>query len=181
MFEDPPSYISPKLEVRAAREKGGQGIFAREPIQVGELLLVEGGVIIHAQQLSAVGHTFSIQVEEDCFICPIHDQDPAYRINHSCNPNAGAVGQITFVALRDIAPGEEVCYDYAMTDGVPYDEFTYACGHPHCRGQVSGSDWMRPELWERYGNYFSAYLLRRIDRLKAEMAAQGSNGRVQAS
>ncbi|MBZ0286230.1 MAG: SET domain-containing protein [Anaerolineae bacterium] len=167
MPEEPPSYFSPKLEVRPVAEKGGQGIFARAFIPAGELLLIESGVILNSRQVAAVGHTFSIQVEEDAFICPHHDHDPAYRINHSCNPNVGVVGQITFVALRDIAPGEEICYDYAMTDGVAYDEFTCACGQPTCRGRVTGNDWMRPELWERYGDHFSPYLLPRIRHLQA--------------
>ena len=68
--------------------------------------------------------------------------------------------------MRDIQPGEEITYDYAMSDGSPYDEFTCSCGSPYCRGHVSGEDWRRSELWQRYAGYFSPYLQRRI------MAAQ---------
>lgn len=32
------------------------------------------------------------------------------------------------------------------------------------RGTISGRDWQRPELQQRYGEYFSGYLLRRIRR-----------------
>ena len=38
-------------------------------------------------------------------------------INHACRPNCEAVlrkGQMEFVALRDIAPGEEITYDYVV-------------------------------------------------------------------
>lgn len=142
------------------------GIFAREPIRAGELLLAMGGKILSHRGLAATGHTFSIQIEEDAFMCPIQDEK-AYRINHSCTPNAGVSGQITFVALRDITPGEEVCYDYAMTDGIPYDEFECHCGTPNCRHHVTGNDWKLPELWARYGEHFSPYLLRRIHQLQA--------------
>jgi hypothetical protein len=96
----------------------------------------------------------------------MREPETADFLNHCCEPNAGMSGQLALVALRDIAPGEEVCLDYAMTDGSPYDEFPCACGAAQCRGWVTGSDWMRPELWKRYGNHFSPYLLRRIDRLK---------------
>jgi hypothetical protein len=34
-----------------------------------------------------------------------------------------------------------------------------------CRGEVTGDDWSRPELIERYKGWFSAYLQARIDRL----------------
>lgn len=161
-------YFSPKLEVRQVGGKGS-GIFARQPVQKGELLLIMGGDIVTPEQLATLNHTYSIQVEENLYIAPIGEQR-AYKINHSCSPSAGVVGQITFVALRDIAPDEEVCYDYAMTDGTDYDEFICQCGAPNCRGQVSGSDWMRPELWQRYKGHFSPYLQRRIDQLQTQRA-----------
>ncbi len=96
----------------------------------------------------------------------MREPETADFINHCCNPNAGLSGQLALVALRDIAPGEEVCFDYAMTDGSVYDEFPCSCGAANCRGRVTGNDWMRPELWKRYGSHFSPYLLRRIERLQ---------------
>jgi SET domain-containing protein len=160
-------YVSPKLEVRGT-DKRGYGLFAHEPIQKGELLLVMGGDIVNTEQLAKLEHTFSIQVEENLYIAPIGLQK-AYRINHACEPAAGVVGQVTFVALRDIAVDEEVCYDYAMTDGTAYDEFECHCGSKLCRGKVSGDDWKLPQLWERYAGHFSPYLQRRIDQLKSKM------------
>jgi uncharacterized protein len=163
-------YVSPKLDVRQTELKGF-GLFANAPIQKGELLLIMGGDIINPQQLAQLDHTFSIQVEENLYICPIGTQK-AYRINHSCNPTVGPVGQITFVALRDIAVDEEISYDYAMTDGTAYDEFECHCGGEHCRGMISGDDWKRPELWERYEGHFSPYLQRRIEKLKQAEAVK---------
>ena len=84
-------------------------------------------------------------------------------INHSCAPNAGIVGNILVVAMRDIGVGEEICFDYAMCDAADYDEFTCACGEPDCRGVVTGADWKLPELRERYDGWRSTYLQRRID------------------
>jgi hypothetical protein len=74
-------------------------------------------------------------------------------------------GQIMLVALKDIDPGDEVCYDYAMCDGSQVDEFKCCCGSEFCRGRVSGQDWMLPELQARYRGYFSPYLARRIRQL----------------
>lgn len=163
-------YVSPKLEVRQTELKDF-GLFATAPIEKGELLLIMGGDIINPQQLSQQDHTFSIQIEENLYICPIGLQK-AYRINHSCEPTVGPVGQITFLALRDIAVDEEISYDYAMTDGTAYDEFECHCGGKHCRGLISGDDWKRPELWERYEGHFSPYLQRRIEKLKQAEAVK---------
>ena len=77
-------------------------------------------------------------------------------------------GQITLAARRNIERGEEVCFDYAMSDGLIYDEFDCHCGAPACRGRVTGEDWRLPELWARYPGGFSPFLQRRIDRLIAE-------------
>ena len=71
--------------------------------------------------------------------------------------------------MRDIEAGEEICLDYAMCDGSNYDEFDCQCGSPNCHGRVTGEDRKRPELWERYGGYFSPYLQRRIAALKKEV------------
>ena len=155
-------------EKAAAKEKPerGRGLFAVAPIARHEVIAVWGGRIVPAAEfhrLPAYRQSLSLQVEDDFFLVP-HGESAADLINHSCAPNAGMAGQIVVIALRDILPGEEICYDYAMTDGSGYDEFACGCGSLHCRGRVTGRDWERPELWERYEGYFSPYLERRIAR-----------------
>ncbi len=164
------SYISPKLEVRPCHEKGHLGVFAVKPIAAGELLMLWSGIIVNAQQVEEYSKqsdlVHPVQVEEDLYLFSAMPDDPTDYINHSCDANAGMSGQIGVVAMRDIAAGEEVCYDYAMTDGSPYDEFDCNCGAHNCRHRVTGDDWKLPELWERYEGYFSPYLQRRINALK---------------
>jgi len=70
--------------------------------------------------------------------------------------------------MRDIKIGEEVCFDYAMCDTMPYDEFDCGCGQPNCRRQVGGDDWQKPELQKRYAGYFSPHVQRRIDAQRKE-------------
>lgn len=81
--------------------------------------------------------------------------------------NAGLSGQTGLVAIRAIQPGEEICYDYAMSDGSPYDEFRCKCGAVDCRARVTGNDWALPHLQRRYAGYFTPYLQRRIDELRS--------------
>lgn len=65
-------------------------------------------------------------------------------INHSCEPNCAAVTErkhIYIEALRDIAPGEELLYDYNLThrdEDAPDLPQRYAChcGAPACRGTM---------------------------------------------
>lgn len=166
-------HISHKLETRLRPEIGGYGVYATEVIEAGELLVMWGGEIVTAGQLDnldPVARRHSIQVEEDMFLCPSQLPEPGDFINHSCDPNAGLSGQIGLVAVRRIEPGEEICYDYAMSDGTPYDEFTCECGSHLCRSRVTGNDWMLPELQIKYGKFFSPYLQRRIKQMHADDA-----------
>jgi uncharacterized protein len=103
----------------------------------------------------------SVQVDEDFYIVSTVESQGDWA-NHSCKPNAGIRGQISLVAMRDIAPGEEVTFDYAMTDSTEYDEFECNCETPTCRGYVSGRDWRLPELQKRYRGFFSSYLEQRL-------------------
>ena len=162
-------FLTSKLEVRHAPEKGGHAVYARKPILKNELLAVWGGQVVTLEQVLALprgeqGHT--IQIFDELYMAPLGMEEPADYINHSCNPNAGLCGQITLVAMRDIHVGEEITFDYAMADSSSFDEFECACGAPTCRGKVTGNDWKLPELWKRYKGYFSPYLEHRIQDLQ---------------
>lgn len=162
------SYLSPKLEVRPTPLKGDFGVFAREPIEVGEIVAVWGGDAMQCAQVAGLSEReqgLALQVERDLFLVSSRPAEPADFVNHSCNPNAGIQGQIVLVALRPIAVDDEVCYDYAMSDSAVIQPFTCECGAPHCRHTITVDDWRRPELHERYAGYFSWYLQQQIERL----------------
>lgn len=162
------AYLNPKLEGVEMPEKGGWGVVARQPVPAGELLMVWGGNICSQAELDALPEIYrirSVQVDEDQYLVSPKSDEPADFINHACDPNAGINGQISVVAMREINPGEEVCFDYAMTDSSPYDEFECQCGSANCRRRVTGNDWTLPELQARYKGYFSHYLQKRIERL----------------
>ena len=167
---DPPlatSWMSPKL-VPADIAIAGRGTHARVAIAPGEVVAAFGGYMVSGDVfavLSAQRRSLSIQVADDLYLVGSEQPEPNDMVNHSCDPNCGILGSTVLVAIRPIAAGEEVCYDYAMSDGSPYDEFVCSCGAELCRGQVTGDDWSRPELIERYAGWFSAYLQVRIDRL----------------
>lgn len=173
MDDVPTSFLSPRLEGRPVN--GGRGVFARERIEKGDVIAVWGGEVAERASFDLLPEStrrISVQVEDHLFLVP-NQEGPAEWFNHSCCPNAGMQGQITLVALRDILAGEEVCYDYAMSDGSPYDEFACFCGTPFCRKHITGNDWQLPELWSRYEGHFSPYLERRILQLRSNTRAYG--------
>ena len=61
-----------------------------------------------------------------------------HYINHSCEPSAYMkilYGHIMFMALRDIAPGEEITIDYETT--LHSNKKRCTCGAPSCRGTIN--------------------------------------------
>ena len=157
------SWFSPKVEKRASAIEG-RGLFARAAIAAGEVVAVKGGAVMDRAAFALVRGQVSpaeIQIEDDLYIAPRRAEEVEANIlclNHSCSPNVGVRGQITFVAMRDIPLGAELTIDYAMIDGDPAERMTCACGARECRGLVTGDDWRLPELQRRYAGYFSRYL-----------------------
>src|SRR6476660_10058424 len=163
----PLSYRSPKTEVRESKIHG-RGLFATTEITKGEIVAAKGGHIVDRKTLRdkitpRLGPV-EIQIDDDLFIAPVTDEERELSMlysNHSCYPNLGMRGEITFVAMRDIRAGEELTHDWAMTDDDDYS-LMCNCGVPDCRKILTGKDWQRPDLQRRYAGYFSVYLARKI-------------------
>jgi len=164
------AYMSPSLVVAPCKHKGGKGVYATGDIKAGTLLIVWGGTLVRPEELRDLSDKewmlSVVQVDENLYLATKGEKMPMDCINHSCDPNAGLSNPVQLVALRSIRQNEEVCYDYAMTDGSDYCGFQCNCGVYGCRGMITGNDWKNPQLWERYHGYFSPYLQRRIDVLK---------------
>jgi uncharacterized protein len=176
-------YLSPKLAARPAPHKGGMGVFAIEPVGRGEVLAMWGGRVVTVEEIYRFDEQqrhYMIQIEEELFLTPSDPTEAAEYVNHSCDPSAGLNGQIALLALRDIAPGEEICFDYAMSESHSLFEFECRCGSPRCRGWLRADDWLDPELQRRYAGYFSPYLQRRID-AQAQTEATGRAGEAAAT
>jgi hypothetical protein len=74
--------------------------------------------------------------------------DHARFVNHSCDPSCRSVGDAFEVAVRDIAPGEELTDDYGSLN--LEDGFDCSCGLPGCRGRIRPDDLMTlGDEWDR--------------------------------
>lgn len=166
------SYMSPKIELRES-PLAGKGLFAKAHINKGELVIdfTEGpGTYMStedADKLYEEGNDYILQVGDDSFFVATSEEEleDVDFINHSCDPSLGVNGSLKFVAIRDIEPGEEITFDYAMTESSDYS-MECNCGSTKCREVVTGDDWKMEELQDRYDGYFSDYLQKKIDALR---------------
>lgn len=168
------SWINPLLIAKEIPGLG-MGVFSEGQIKKDEILTVFGGYvqeIVNEKYLPA-------EIADNCHmisdklvfgIKKVEETETSSFFNHSCEPNAGFKGQIFLVAMRDIKIGEQVTFDYAMvlskSDDLPSYSFDCKCSSANCRGQVTESDWEKPELQKKYEGYFQWYLEEKIKKLR---------------
>ena len=128
----------------------GYGLFATRPIRRGEVVwrgeecphtLVTRS---HVEQTwpaaeRAVFDRYAYPLGRDVYV--MWGKNPAAWApqNHSCAPNTACVG-LNVVALRDIAPDEELTIDYATFYDARMTPFDCQCNSPQCRGRIVGID-----------------------------------------
>jgi uncharacterized protein len=117
----------------------GLGGFARVGIPSGTAALeYVGEKISKAESLKRceADNVFIFALSEQEDIDGNVPWNPARWLNHSCSPNAEAQvieGRIWLIAIRDIAPEEEITFNYGF-DLENYQEYPCGCGAPNCVG-----------------------------------------------
>jgi uncharacterized protein len=129
-----PIVTSPLIEVRNSPVHG-RGVFAVAPIKKGARII---------EYHESDNHTFLFIVDKHTVIDAGVGGNDARFINHQCEGNCESVienRRVFIDATRNIAPGEELGYDYEIgreKDDPPNVDEIYACrcGSPQCRGTM---------------------------------------------
>lgn len=82
---------------------------------------------------------------------------PLSHINHSCDPNIGIKGKIMFYALKDISVGEEITFDYSITDEEIAWKLNCNCGSKKCRKKMTAIQLLPIKSYKRYLPYVPTY------------------------
>ena len=132
----------------------GRSVFATRDFQEGETVVVGRRIrILLERSIYSLQMDFELHVELD---------QPACLINHSCQPNTGVrnnpFGGYDFVALVDIATGEEITFDYETTEYISIAVPHCLCSMSNCRGKTRGFQFLDFPIRQRYGNFIADYL-----------------------
>lgn len=154
----------------------GRAVFAAQPFAEGDRLIEFTGRRFRAARIPSL-----MRGQSDRFVqvTPDHYMGPSGRIddlvNHSCAPSAGlrfADDSVYLVALRAIAAGEEITWDYSTTLAESNWHMICQCKTPECRRVIGNFATLAPERqeWFRARNLVAPYL-RRKDSVRRDRAA----------
>jgi SET domain-containing protein len=115
----------------------GYGVVAERAFSEGELIAEVDGIVWSDED--DVDDTYSLWLGDGLYLDML---DQTRWINHSCDPNAEILAECDpawahIVAVRPIAAGEELTYDYAFDAEVAE---RCSCGAPTCRGWIVDPD-----------------------------------------
>ncbi len=124
----------------------GRGVFATAAIRRGRRIIEYTGERIawSSDPIPIEASTYLFEVDENTVIDPSRGGNEAQYINHSCAPNCEPYlsrGRVYIYALRNIRPGEELCYDYRLSTGAEptaddIEGYACRCGARACRGTL---------------------------------------------
>lgn len=124
------------------RAAGVAGLYAARPYAASAVVLTLDGIV------QGYPARFSIQVGATEHLMPPlravagGDLEDYYRwcfMNHACAPTARVDPDArSVIALRGLAPGDEVTFDYETTEWNMAEPFDCFCGAPSCRHRIRG-------------------------------------------
>ena len=74
----------------------------------------------------------------------------AHCLCHSCNPNCGIRNLTEIFAVRDIAKGEQLTWDYRCSENSNWILEKCLCGADRCTGTVANFDSLSPDMKSEY-------------------------------
>lgn len=126
----------------------GYGLIATRAFRAGDVVADIDGVLYAEDELT--DDTYCLWMDDGYYVDMV---DQTRWINHSCDPNCEIEGELgasplveggaeggwwaRVLAVRDIAAGEELTYDYAFPAVLAE---RCGCGAPGCRGWIVDSD-----------------------------------------
>jgi hypothetical protein len=111
--------ISPRKPYRVGRSRTGLGLFATKPIKKGAKIVRYFGPLLDSRKKKddAIENKYLFELNGRWTIDGSVRKNVARYINHACRPNAESdvmprKRKVVIRAIKNIAPGEEINYDY---------------------------------------------------------------------
>ena len=163
----PPSTCPDLIKIPACTVRDvahGVGLFAtRDIAEASTILAVEG-------RLQPYPTRYSIQIDAALHVdadgalpeAELRVRHPWRFLNHCCEPNARIDGRL-LRAIRAIAVGEEITFDYTTTEADMSTPFQCLCGSARCIGLVRGFNHLPEDARRARIERLAPHLRARVD------------------
>lgn len=135
----------------------GNGIFTDRPIKKGQYVCRLKGKVFNWKYNEETDRDLGANwfgLGKDVWVDPVF---PLSHINHSCDPNLGMKGKIMFYALRDIKAGEELTFDYSISEEETSWRMKCGCGSKKCRKYMTAIQEIPKETFKKYLPFIPTY------------------------
>lgn len=132
------------------------GLYANKDIKAGETIFIAKGKVVRVDiKSSSDSATYpnAIGIKKMKWLDP-DKTNPLVYLNHSCNPNTGIKGSVTFKALSKIKKGSEITMDYSITEidtlWTLDNEINCLCHSTNCRKIIRSIQHLPVTIYKRY-------------------------------
>ena len=134
-----PGTLEPYIEIGYGASEAL--IRATQPISAGRVVFYLSGRIV------PLPTKYTIQLDANRHVLA---EDELWQfMNHGCEPNVRIdVNTRQMIAIRDIALGEELTFNYNTTEWHMASPFECGCGAENCTGRIRGFRYLRPSQRE---------------------------------
>lgn len=143
--------LDEEFPIEVKDNAGFKGVFARDYLAVDSVIFYLRGTV----SAQPTRYTIQLNPKEHLNFPAIRktndDLDYCWQyLNHSCEPNAYInTAERTVCALREIAPGEEITFNYLTTESEMAVPFDCCCGSANCFGLIQGRNFLSPAQSKR--------------------------------
>eukprot|EP00094_Tigriopus_californicus_P003586 TCALIF_03449-PA protein Name:"Similar to Ash1l Histone-lysine N-methyltransferase ASH1L (Mus musculus)" AED:0.06 eAED:0.06 QI:0/0.28/0.25/0.37/1/1/8/407/3102 len=138
---------------RFMTENKGWGMRSKVPIQSGSFIIEYVGEVVSEREFkhrmtsiyAQDSHHYCLHMDGGIVIDGHRMGGECRFVNHSCEPNCeiqkwtvNGLYRMALFSLKDIKPGDELCYDYNFSLFNPHEGQSCRCGSEKCRGVIGG-------------------------------------------
>ena len=144
--------IHPHTQLSFISDEIGWGVVATHAIPRGTITwaLDDFDRVMSPAEVAALPPHYRAIVDRYAYLAPdgrwVLCWDFGRFVNHSCEPTSRSLGPDVEIALRDIAPGEQLTSDYGELN--LKEQLACGCGAARCRGTIDRDDAL--ELWREW-------------------------------
>ncbi len=132
----------------------GKGLFINESAKPGDVIdYIHGDIHVFRHPTNTISKKMMDWIGTGRYSW-IDTSNSKFRfINHSCDPNVAHVSERRVIAIKNLKKGDELVYDYSLTEAEPGWQIQCSCGTKDCRRIIGPIYTIPQKTFDKYKKY----------------------------